>query len=638
MMQKFWNLGKKQWRSMVAVGLMTAGLGVTETVYAESCPIIPIPDHYQSLPMTVALPVSANGVIVIASQAAEPVQFAAERLQTSLVRLTGRKYEIVHAVPANAQLVIRLGECSADPAIAEFCRQEKLDTAALTPKRDGFVIGFSTSSQPQIIGVAGSNPRSVIYGQDALTMLLQKQADSTYQFQAANVVSNAKIQWRSFAWNQCSQYLRPGVLDAYADARLNCIELRDGPPPMRGQFGYPVAWKIDGKNEKDVLREAHRRGMFVYGVVCCGVPDKDADSVLAKFKQLIELGADGIYISFDDPGTSGNAVNLVKRILKLAREHHISHDRIAFLPPAPDYGNIYTDFNQSIVKNIPEAADIRWFFTTTPTPERNELVKELGLRVPTGLFFNWPMFGRPEAMRMYDFEWSYICVPEFDDCGGARHTLANFQNAHQTIDSVMVWVREYPEYLAQEIGTWAWNPPQFTYQLARQRIYSRVYGADLASTVDSFDNYMTMLKLRLTRIGPFDWCQCAWRMSSDKSRPYALYLLKKLDKMQQEIAAKAPSQTLLSQETLRKGYLNPMRKSLDWARLLVTTDFPEDACPNFDRDYKWEKEHHTGVRYITYWKKKLDPLIDNIEKRLGKEKLVKKYVDDWRKKLTIPKE
>jgi len=636
MMRKFWHSSKKQWQFMVAAGLMAAGLGVTGNVHAESCPIIPIPDHYQSLARTVALPAAADAVIAIDAKAAEPVQFAAERLQTSLVRLTGRKYEIVHAVPANAQLVIRLGECAADPAIAEFCRQEKLDTAALTPKRDGFVIGFSTSGQPQTIGVAGSNPRSVIYGQDALTMLLRKNSGK-WEFQAAAVVDHAKIQWRSFSQSQCGSYLESGVLDAYADARLNCIELRDGPPPMCGQFGYPVNWKIDGQKEKIVLREARRRGMFVYGVVCCGVADKDADGVLAKYEQLIALGVDGLYISFDDPGASGDAVKLVTRILKLAKAHGYSHDRLAFLPPAPDYDCIYSNFDLNMLKKVPESADIRWFFTKSPSAERQLLVKELGIRRPTGLFFNWPMGGKTEALPMYRFERAYICVPEFDDSYG-RLSLDIFQNAHHTIDSMMVWVRNYPEYLAQLSGTWAWNPAEFNYQIGRKRIYSRIYGADLAAQVNTFDNLQTELKNSLTRIGPWDWAQCAWRLNDLGQRPYALHLIAQMRVLQREIAQQAPSQTLLSQDVLRNDYLEPMRKSLDWAELLVTTDFPEQFHPNFDRDYNWERDHHTLPRYLTYWKAKFDPMLKVIEKRLGKEGYAKEYVAGWRKKLTIPKE
>lgn len=471
-------------------------------------------------------------------------------------------------------------------------------------------------------------------------MLLQKQPDHSYQFQAATVTDQAKIQWRSFAWNQCKQYLRPGVLDAYADARLNFIELRDGPPPMWGQFGYPANWTIKGDEEKQVLREARRRGMFVYGVVCCGVPEKDNDNVIAKFRQLIDLGVDGIYISFDDPGVSGDAVKLVTRILKLAKERGIPHDRIAFLPPDPDYGCIYSDFNRKIVKEVPEAADIRWFFTMPPSAERHLLEQDLGLKRPTGLFFNWPMGGKNEALPICGKKSvyrSYICVPEFDDSYG-RLSLNIFQNAHCYIDSAMVWVREYPEYLAQELGTWAWNPAGFTYPVARQRIYSRIYGANLADKVNTFDNLLTDLKHHMQRIGPWDWAQSAWRLNNVKQRPYALQLIARMRTLQQQIAAQAPSQTMLSQESLRKDYLEPMRESLDRAQWLVTADFPEMVCPYFDRDYKWEKEHHTGVKYITYWKKKLDPLLDAIEKRMGDSQNVQTYLADWRKKLTIPKE
>jgi hypothetical protein len=620
----------------LAIGLMTTGLCMAADLRAESCPIIPIPDVYQSLGRTVTLPGAEKGAIVVADNSAEPVKYAAERWQTSIVRLTGVKYEIVNTIPANAEVVFLLGEFPHDSAAAEFCSREKLDTSKLNPKTDGFVIGFSAPGGQQVVCVAGSNPRSVIYGQDALTFLMQK-TNSGWELQAASVCDNAKIQWRSFAWNQCEQYLKPGVLDAYADARLNCIELRDGPPStMCGQFGYPVDWKIKVEPEKQILKEAHRRGMFVYGVVCCGVEDKDADSVLEKFNLLIDLGVDGIYMSYDDPGAKGDATKLVRRILKLAKERGITHDRIAFIPPAPDYGRIYTDFNRNMLKKVPETADIRWFFTQSPSEERYELVKEIGIKRPTGLWFNWPMGGKTEALPMYSFERSYICVPEFDDSYG-RLSFDIFQNAHH-IDSVMVWVRGYPEYLAQLISTWAWNPSGFTYQIGRKRIYTRLYGADLADKANSFDNWMTELKSCFVRIGPWDWNQCAWRLCDTSSRPFALHLIKKMRALQKEIAAKAPSQTLVSQECLRNDYLEPMSKALDWAELLVVTDFPEQIHPNFDRDYNWEKEHNTLVRYVTYWKAKFDPMLDIIEKRLGKEGYAKGYVEEWRKKLTIPKE
>jgi hypothetical protein len=617
------------------LALMVVGLCMAGSLRAEPCPIVPIPDVYCAQGRNIALPAAEKGTIVVDANAAEPVQYAAERLQTSISRLAGVKYEIAHAIPTNAEVVFLLGEYLKGSAVAEFCDREKLDTSKLTPETDGFVIGFSSQGNQQIICVGGSNPRSVIYGQDALTSLLQKHKDG-YELQAATVCDSAKIRWRSFSWNHCDCY-HPIVLDAYADARLNCIELRDGPPPMRGQFGYPVNWEIKGEPEQRVLKEAHRRGMFVYGVVCCGVADKDADGVLSKFEQLIALGVDGIYISFDDPGTSGDAVNLVRRILKLAKDRGISHDRIAFLPPDPDYGCVYSDFNCNILKEVPETADIRWFFTKSPSAERYQLVTDVGIKVPTGLFFNWPMGGQPEALPMNRFERSYICVPEFNDSYG-RLSLDIFQNAHHYIDSVMVWVRSYPEYLAQLTGTWAWNPAGFTYQIGRQRIYTRMYGADLVDKVNTFDNLMTELKCCLTRIGPCDWAQCAWRLGNVKERTYAMHLIAKMRTLQQEIAEKAPSQTLLSQDCLRNDYLEPMRKSLDWAEKLVMTDFPEQIHPYFDRDYDWEKQHHTDVRYITYWKAKLDPMLDIIEERLGKEEHAREYVAGWRKKLTIPKE
>lgn len=616
----------------LSLGLLVL-LCTAAVVHAESCPVIPIPDVYHSLEHTVALPAAEKGIIVVAADAADPVQYAAGRLQTSLFRLTGTKYEIANAIAADAKVVFLLGEYPHDTAVADFCKREKLDTSKLSPNTDGFVIGFSTPGAQQIVCVGGSNPRSVIYGQDALTWLVQKHDDG-YTLQAATVCDIAKIQWRSFSWSQCNAYLEPGLLDAYADARLNCIELRDGPPPRRGQYGYPPEGTITGDAERTVLKEAHRRGMFVYGVVFCGVADKDADAVLSKCEQLLALGVDGLYMSFDDPGVKGDAVALVRRILTLAKEHQISSEQIALLPPDPDYGCVYSDFNRKMIAEVPETAMIHWFFTKSPSAERRELVQDVGIEAPTGLFFNWPMGGQPEALPMNRCERSYICVPEFNDSYG-RLSFDIFQNAHHSIDSVMVWVRGHPEYLAQLMGVWSWNPPDFSYQLGRTRIYTRMYGAELVDKVNTFDNLLTELKCSLTRIGPCDWAQCAWQLRNVRSRPYAMHLLAKLRALQQEIDRKAPSQTLLSQDRLRGGYLDPMRTSLDWAEKLVMTDFPEQVHPHFDRDYEWEKQHHNAVKYITYWKAKFDPMLDIIEQRLGKDRYAREYIEQWRKKLTI---
>ncbi len=613
--------------------LIVFGLGLGIGAQAEeACPIIPIPDSYQLQNRTVTLPAPEKGAIVTDAKAADPVQFAAERLQTSIVRLTGKKYEILHTVPADTELVVLLGEYGHDDAVTEFCRSERLAVDKLNPERDGFLIGFSGPAQPQVVCVAGSNPRSAIYGQDALTMLLQK-INGNYELQAATVQDNADIQWRSFSQNQCDSYLKPGILDAYADARLNCIELRDGPPPMHGHFGYPADWEITGEKEKQVLDEAHRRGMFVYGVVCCGVKPEDFDKVIAQLEKLIALGVDGLYMSYDDPGASDNAPALVARIMEVAKKHNFPDDRIAFLPPAPDYGIVYSDFNCNMVKQVPETADIRWFFTANPSETYDMLTKKAGIRHPRGLFFNWPMGGQLEAMPVCG-AW-YITVPEFNDSYGWL-SFDIFRDADQHIDSVMVWVRNYPEYLGQLIGTWAWNPGKFSYRDARTRIYSRVYGADQVEQARQFDDLLNELKAHMIRLGPFDWQQFAWRLSTVSSRPYARVVLEQMSALQQEIAAKAPAETLLSQERLEKGYLEPMKKVIECSQWLVETDFPEYVNPNFDRDYKWERMHHKSIPYIQYWKGRLEPLLDVIEQRHGDSIVVKQYVDDWRKKLVVP--
>lgn len=608
-----------------------------ETAQQENCPIIPHPETYLPTGEEFALPADGNGFIVIDQNADQVVKYAAERFQTMLARLANRHYRIVSEVPAGAELAVLLGEPQNDSRVADFCARKQLDVSEKSWGFDGFLIGFDKKDNTRTVCVAAGIPRGVIYGQEALTWLIARRDGKPFLREAA-VRDHAKIPWRSFAWNQNKQYLTPGTLDAYADARLNCIELRDGiEKHMYGQFGYTVDSEINGEQEKTVLAEARRRGMFVWGVVCCGVKNEENEKVIAHFEKLISLGVDGLYISFDDPGIAGDAPVLVKRILELAKKHGYDDDRIAFLPPDPDYGRPYSEFNLNMLKQVPELKNVRWFLTASPSLEFQEILSDMGIQRKRGWFFNWPMGGKAAYRSVYCFgKRGYRPVPDFYDSYD-RMNEKMLRIADQSIDSVMVWVRGYP-YLAQLLGGFAWNPSIFEQDTIRRRIYTQVYGADLADTVMKFDNYMTDLKGMLNVIGPWDWAQYSWHLSRAQNLKHAKMLLEKLKTLQKKIAAEAPKQTWLDPNTLNEQYLVPMQNTVAALDTLLTTDFPEVVYPNFDRDYRWEKKHGREVAYIKYWRTKINPMLAVIEKRFSGMPHTKQYIEDWRKKLTLPGE
>ena len=611
--------------------LFTAALFFLFQLNAAECPIIPLPQSYQATGEEVALPANDKAFLVIAGDADETVRYAAERLQISLQRLTKHDYKIVEKAPDSAELVFLLGLPEKDPRIAAFCRERNLDITPESWGNDGFLISFGKQDASRIVCVAAGISRGVIYGQEALTALLIER-NGVWKLREAAVRDFAKIKWRSFAWNQNYQYLRPGVLDAYADARINCIELRDGvKETMYGQFGFPIQYEFKGVEEGKVLREAHRRGMFVWGVVACGVKAEDEPKVIALYKKLIELGVDGLYISFDDPGNFTDGIRLIKDILALARENGFDYDRIAYLPPLPDYGKPYSDFNLALIKEVPEIVQVKWFLTSPPTEPNRRLLESMGVTRKRGWFFNWPMGGK-DAWRSPGCYPAYRPVPEFDDTYGVV-TNEMFVNADKRLDSVMVWVRENPEYLAQLLSAFAWRPDAYNHRQLRRRIYTRAFGSDMVDTAMLFDDYMTELKGMFEIVGPWDWAQHCWCLRNTRFRPQARKMLADMRAMHQELSQQAPGGTWMSQKELER-LLGSMQTTLDWFELLVETEFPEYTCPYFVRDYKWERDvKKTGDKYLAYWKEQLEPQLQEIEKKLGHVEYTRTYLEMWRKRL-----
>ena len=63
------------------------------------------------------------------------------------------------------------------------------------------------------------------------------------------------------------------------------------------------------------------RGLVVFAIVNCGVKRDLFPKVIESFKESISLGADGLWVSFDDKGPGEDPVKLVTDVLALGREH-----------------------------------------------------------------------------------------------------------------------------------------------------------------------------------------------------------------------------------------------------------------------------------------------------------------------------
>ena len=601
---------------------------------ADDCPVIPRPRYYRATGELVTLPEASKMAIVLTADAHQTVRYAAERLQKTLFRLTGRNIVVTDKTPEHAELLIRLGLPETEADIAAACGEAKIDVSPASWGYDGFLIHFT----PGRVYLAAGEPRGVIYAQEVLCALIRREGEN-FRLTVAEIRDHAGIRWRSYSWNRCCWY-NDVNLDAYADARMNCIELRDGfAKDFYGMYGYPYNYPITGEAERKVIAAAHRRGMFVWGVVACAAPPKQYKAVVGQAEKLLALGVDGIYISYDDPGRAENADVLIRQIVETAKKHGIAGERIAFLPPYPDYAKFYSDFNLAQLKKVPELKDATWFLTASPSDENLAMLRDMGIRGKFGWFFNWPMGHRdaPAYQRPFFFERAYLPLSDFDDFDRGMDWLDDemLDHADRRLSSVMVWTREYPETLAQFFGAWAWNPGAADTRSLRRRAYTRLYGSELADTAAEFDRYLTGVNHNLSFLGDEFWTKCLWRLKDTRNRTHVNHMLAKMKVLSARIAAEAPTHTWIDPEHLQKEYLIPMQKTVAWLDQLVNTRFPEEIAPDFDRELLQARLTLRRKALLREKRRVLVPVLDDIERKFGRQRHVPQYLKKWRNKLEL---
>ena len=237
----------------------------------------------------------ASAVIVI------PARLSSTRLpRKMLLAETGRTL-IEHTWRAAlgsrraARVVVALGQAATNPLVAAWCRAEGVTPGAANPGADGYLIGEGRDRDRRLICVAGADARGVAYGQDTLAQMLH--ADGARLLWRPGRVRDAPaVPWRGRPQTQVRHYLRPGELDLYVTSRVNFIDLRGG------IYAFEPGDKLDAAEIRAAVTEAHRRGLVVFATVNCGIPRTAHAAALATFRELLELGADGVWLSFDDKG------------------------------------------------------------------------------------------------------------------------------------------------------------------------------------------------------------------------------------------------------------------------------------------------------------------------------------------------
>jgi len=566
---------------------------------------VPEPKVYKESGRTAEL--SPDAAIVLGARATEPERYAAERLQGLIERRFKRRLPICseegvedrrqtaegrrQTAEGRRQAII-LGQRSTNSLLDRLCGERKIDLGAESPGHDGFIIemldeaGVSVASNRQsaignrqsLILIGGSNARGVTYGQEAFFDLLRAEGEKVV-FPAVSVRDWPSLAWRGRIIGNFRDHLKPGALDAYVRARLNFVDTRNAPAP-RGEFGFAPGESPDSPELRELLKQAHRRGIRVYGTLACSFGVKEPLKVERTAKELAELGVDGLSLIFDDLGAPEGSGELVQRLLAAAKGLGLSGQAISTVPPMGAYQHVVTDYAHAMAK-VPGFDAATWFFTCLPSREVSDGARQVGLKHPAW-WHNWPRTG-PGLLHKYYGGWSLRegDAPAYLDLqplasGWNSPKYEALRDAPKHVNTAIYCGGWPEEAFGAVFGCWAWHPERHDWRLTAQAVRAYVFGAAEAGTAQAYDDALAGLKALFILPKPqvipgYNWPPHLLR---EESRPDALRLLDDMDAALAKLEAAAPAHTMFAPERLEKYYLEPMRATAAAGRGLVTYEFP----------------------------------------------------------------
>lgn len=647
---------------VLAIGLLL--LNASTVVAQTGCPLCPVPREYRSTGAAIPLGTPESSAIVLPETSAMPqnvvlsCQYAAERLQTliqnrfhtTLPRLENSAFRSSEKEKLNLAFVL-----SIDPN--SITDQGK-------SRANGFRIWFERSATPVSVHLQGVDAAGLIYACDAVFSLIFKDAEGAVQITEAEVCDWPSIPWRGRPHSVMAHQLAPGQLDAYVHARINFADYRDdihvaetlAMPARKASMGCPPGQPVDAELAQKVLAECHRRGIYVYGVASCNLPEGRYGLLTQTFDELLALGCDGIWISMDDTGGGADPVQLAEYVAKYLRKKGLKGHDALFTPGLREYTTIERPLNRRMAQ-IETFNEATWIFTRVPCADDARLAREIGLKNKIAWWFNYCETSYPDPKAGFihssailttqrkDGRPSYVNLLPLAPGWGSPEFDA-IRDAAQYVDHVNLWALcgGWPsEYAVVMFGHWAWNPENCDWPHLRDSIYSFVWGPGQIQLARSFDE--TFAELKTLYLLPRNWSfrtpdNGLVRLKSPENRARALEILDALDKMAAELAQKAPAESALDAERLEFQYLEPMRTSLRFARLQAKLDYPEYEFANFEQTaavLAQEEGEETANAYLARVHQTVSAQIAALSDALQELKDVEPTLDLWRARLAVGK-
>jgi len=639
---------KRMLSRSILYGMLVPALIFTAATNAsgqDGVPLVPRPQEVTWTKAPVWEIEEGDGAIVVGGRATEPEKLAAEILHERVAKRFGADLPILSEKQDLEPFghLILLGQRTTNGLLDEICTEYKIELGPESPGHDGYVIDMVErgKGKTRVAIVGGSEPRGVLYGQDTLFQLLSSNGGRILVTRAS-IRDWPTVPWRGRPQTNYENYLRPGEWVTYVTSRVNWIDLRNG------TYAFEPGTELDREAIAKVIQEGHRCGFVVFGTVNCGVSREKYPDVLKTFREFIDLGVDGLWISFDDKGPGDAAEEIVFQVVELAGEHGISGNQLAICPPKGSYQNIDTEFDRKIAA-VPGMEEALWYFTVVPSPESLEDGYGIGLTTKPSWWHNWT---RPHSgfthisssSQLAEGKQSYMNVPPLSE-GWHSPSYVRLALGADCVQSIMPWGGNSwgQYYIVPVIGWWGWNPKGHDWDQVRSRIYDIVYGPGQVSSAMEFDN--TLIAAESLFEYPWDTTEwqplCPPRLDHQEYRNQALSHLGRLDRLQLSIADRAADESLLPAEQVKTTYLDAMRVEVDTGEVEAAMPYPEYWWDDHQRkvlDAVYDGDMERADKLIASVRDRVVADVERIGKELGYLRAVPGYVDWWKERAALDAE
>lgn len=547
-------------------------------------PLTPTPKQVTWSPEK-PIPLPAGGVVIVLGDNASPAeQHAARMLRDWVARRFGQEWPVLRESRKHdaAKVAILLGQHKTHAWLARLCDQYGITVEAGEPGSDGYAIDMRDQGGQTLVLVAGSNGRAVIYGQDTLFQMLG-QEDDRVTLARGSVRDFSSMPWRGRPLTHYRSYLLPGMLDCMMVSRINWMDLRNG------TYAFEPDTVLDKAELGKVVTAAHERELIVYGTVNCGVARSEYDHVLAKFREFIDLGVDGLWISFDDKGAGEAPETLIPAVLEMGRQHGMTGQRIAVCPPKGTYQDIAAPFVAQMAKL--GLADALMYFSVVPSAQALADAKASGMTCKPAWWHNWPRpdsgFTHIEAGSQHGGgRFSYMEAPSIAE-GWHAPSYDELRDAAKYCASAMPWGGQGwgQYYITPIVGWWSWSPEQHDWRATRRRIYDIVYGLGQIEKLFAIDDMFPRVKAMFHYPTQGTEWQPVFppQLNRLKDRLRALDYLNGFEPLVPQIAEGARKQSLLPPDLLMPQYVEPLRAEVQAGKRMASLSFPEYWWPEHQR-------------------------------------------------------